>query len=193
MFKVWCSLHFSKTIHHIAFRFGMGVYKTCIYLYYSMSSHWFMVFFRNYCSIYLCSCLAVKTCIQVLCLIFDVHLISIKLFIILLLYLAWTWYGPPIYKIYIYLYSMQSHQFIYIQHTYIYTCSLHTYIHPAHRHTNTQYTYILFIFFSLIQWDSAVKRMAWSELTEEEVRRAVVQCRGEADRYIHLTYIRQFI
>ena len=30
-------------------------------------------------------------------------------------------------------------------------------------------------------------------LTEEDARPAVVQCRGEADRYIHLTYIRKFI
>ena len=63
MFKVWCSLCFSKTVHHIAFKLGIGVNKICIYLYYLMRSHWFEFFLwnhGNYRSIYLCSQLAVK-------------------------------------------------------------------------------------------------------------------------------------
>ena len=63
MFKVWFSLCFSKTVHHIAFKLGIGINKICICLYYSMGSHWFEFFLwnhGNYGSIYLCSHLAVK-------------------------------------------------------------------------------------------------------------------------------------
>ena len=62
MFKVWCSLCFSKTVHHITFKLGIGVNKICFYLYYSTQSHWFK-FFPESLELWvnsLCSHLAVK-------------------------------------------------------------------------------------------------------------------------------------
>ena len=45
-FKVWSSLYFSDTVHHIAFKLGMGLYMIYIYIYYTMGSHRFKFYCR---------------------------------------------------------------------------------------------------------------------------------------------------